>query len=720
MQFAHPYEKYEQNLDIILSYVDTAVTALKKVTDITTEEAEEFVRSQPEFEKINDVKINFLLQDKQGNRKKKQTPIVKYLDNMAASDNVITPMFTSFLSKDKKEAPQPKFIKIKMAERKRVKEAAGVAKNAKDMVRATILTGVQNAIKILINSFSGAALSAHNPFYSGSLHQVLCAMCRVSTAIATSLIERMLGGVRFYHTPALVSDDLMQTITKLNRSQTILAVKELNLKYPTKDDCLAIIRRSYEDYWWDTALESEFMPILDKMDEVERAGFCYTLDFYNLFKLNPESLRGMIDDLTFNDYMSLDTDCPWVIPNLSGDEKNLLTGLIGEDIKGTSLKDNLKEGAEKRPYINALAHRLKNKLLQYKSLSDAFFLTPILPLDVGNQDNAIRHATSLGDTDSSIFTTMLINEQYYGKAEFTPDQNPVTEFAIFLVNGVIEHGLNTFTGQMNVHVDDRSRLVMKNEFGFTSLQMTPYKKTYFAQVRSCEGQVYADDNPSYEIKGMRFHAGKSNRDMVNELHDWMRQIPITLSQGGKVDRGELLRIIEDLEDDIRNGLDRKDNHKFGALKIKEYSAYSNPKSQEWAKHNLWNWTFGDTHGKGGEEGYASYKLPLKFEGGIAHFMENTTPKIRKGFEKYINYVTDNDPKKFASKNITYIPIPMDSMGIYGIPEELKPLIDIEKAIKRALDPHLLMLANMGIVLFKKDRSSGANVVLQKRVKDILI
>lgn len=720
MKFAKHYAEYGQNLDILQTWIDTSVEAIQRVSGMDKDKAEEFVLSQPELDNINDTKIKFLLQDKDGNRAPKMVPIKQYLDRMGKHTGVMTPMFTSFLSKDVKEAPQPKYIKEKMAERKKVKKASIVAKNKKDFVKATILTGVQNAIKILINSFSGAALSAHNPFYSGSLHQVLCAMCRVSTAIATSLIERLIAGIRYYHKPSLVSDDLMQTIMKCNTTEVAMAMEEFGLHYPTRDECLDVIRRSYLDYWWDTEKEDEFLPILDQMTKEERAAFVYTLDFYHLFKFNDGPIREFVKDLTFNDFMSLPTDVPWVMDSLSDDETNFLAGIIGEDIKGSFLYEAIAEDSEIRLNVNALAHRLKAKLTKYTLLGDAFFLTDILPLDVGNQDKAIRYATSLGDTDSSLYTTMMINEIYYGEADFTTEQDPVTELCIFLANGVIEHGLGVFTGQMNVHPDDRYRLALKNEFRFNSLQMTPYKKTYFASIAACEGAVYADDNRQYEIKGQRFHAGKSNRDMIKELHNWMKEIPWKLKAGEKIDRGELLRMIEDIENDIESSLDRRTDVKFSTLKIKPYEAYSNPKSQEWAKHKLWNWCFGDTHEEGTDEGYTAYKLPLRFEGGLEHFLKTTTPEVRAGFEKYLNYVTDNKKDKWFSKSITYIPIPIDSMINHGIPDEIKPLVDIEKAIKRALDPHLLMLANLGIVTFKKDKSSGDNVVIQKRISDILV
>lgn len=720
MQFAHDFKDYTQNLDVVETWFANSVVAIQRATGASEETIIHELKQLPEVQKITKTKINYLKQDKRGNRKPQQKPLVKYLKEMQDSSNVITPMFTSFVSKDVKEAPQPKFIKAKMAERKAVKGAAAAADNAGDKTKSIILTGVQNAIKILINSFSGAALSAHNPFYSGSLHQVLCAMCRVSTAIATSIVERLIAGIRFYHKPSLVTDDLVLTIQKTNRTKVIMAMEDLGLRYPTRDECLAIIRRSYKDYWWEVEKEEEFLPVLDSLDEVERASFCYSMDFYHIYKMNHTVIKDMVTDITVNDMDAIDTNVPWIMKTLNDDEKFFLTGLIGEEIKGSFLKDHLKEGSPLRDKINGLAYRMKQRLLKYKTLSDAFFLTEILPIDVGNQDKAIRHAVSLGDTDSSILNCMHITKLHYGESKFTPDQNPATEFAVYLINGAIEHGLGTFTGQMNVHPDDRNRLVMKNEFGFSALFMTPYKKTYFSKVRSCEGSVYADDNPRYELKGQRFHAGKSNKDMVSELHKWMKDIPVKLERGEKISRTELLDMIIDIEKDIENGLDRKEDHKFPVLKIKPFEAYSNPKSQEWAKHNLWEWCFAGSYGSGGKEGYASYKLPLRFEGGLQKFIETTSPRVRNGIEKYLDYVTDGDVKKRSSKSIKYLPIPVDVMKLHGIPPEIKPLVDIDNATKKALDPHHLVLAAMGIVMIKKDKSSGDNLVRQKKIQDILI
>ncbi len=720
MKFAKDYKDYKQDLDISLAYLEASILGITRATNLSSLEAEEFVKAQPEWKAKDEIKIDFISANRDGERTIKTMPIVDYLNKLGKSDAIITPTFTSFVSKEKKEAPHSRYLKMKMIERKAVKKAAAISYNAMESVRATVLTGIQNAIKIFINSFSGAARSGFNPFYSASLHQVLCAMCRCSTAIASSIIERLIAGIRFYHKPSLVSDDLLQTIQKYNRTEIIMAMNDLDLVYPSKQDCLDIIRRSYIDYWWELEKEDEFMPILDTMDNVERAAFCYNLDLFHLLKFNPVSIKNVLSDLSFNDFNSLDTNVPWIMDELSGDESNLIMGLIGDSVKGTTLRDNLNKGNPMRLKINALAHRLRRKLLKYKVLSDAFFLTDILPLDIGNQDNAIRYAVALGDTDSAIYTTMLINELYYGEAKFTPDQNPITELCIFFANGVIENGLGIFTGQMNVHPDDRYALNLKNEFRFGVLLMTAFKKTYFSSVATVEGAVLADDNPKYEIKSQRFHAGKANKEMVKELHDWMKAMPKTLENGEKIDRNELIDLIIGVEDNVLQSLDSKIDHKFATLKIKPLSMYSKPESQEWAKHLLWEYCYGKDLGSGGNDGYASYKLPLHFEGGLSNFIENASPKIKAGFNKYLDYVTKGDDSKRSSRRIVYIPIPLDVMRNTGIPDEIKPLIDLDKAIKSTLDPHLLTLSGLGITLFKKNKMSGDNVVLQKRLKDIMV
>jgi len=717
MKFTNAPSEYTQDLDVLESYITNIGVGVKRLTGLDGDELTKAIMDQPEMSKVRDLEIKILVKNDKGDRKEVTVPVVDYIKKIADSDAVFSPTWTTFHPKSKRCPPQSSYIKKRMKERKSVKGRAQDADLAGDRIQAIILTGVQNALKILINSFSGACLSAFNPFYSPALHQVLCAMCRVSVAIATALIERLLAGIRYYHTPEHVADDLLLTIQHCKKATVADAVETIGLDYATYDQCLEIIRRSYCDYWWDEKQEIKFTGILKSMDKYELSQFAYTNDLYNLLSLNPVSMKKLLGDLAFNDYKSLDTNVPWVMDSLSSDETNLIAGLIGSDIKGSKIYKHLKEGAELRPHINALAHRLRGKLVDYSVLADAFFRTKILPIDVGKQDTAIRQSVGLGDTDSSLYTTMLINMLYYGEISFEEKHNPITEVCIFFANGLIEHGLSTFTGQMNVDLSDRNELALKNEFRFTSLQMTPFKKTYFASVAANEGAVYADNKPHYEVKGQRFHAGKSNKEMVDELQAWMKALPLGLREGGKVKRQELIDMIVKVEEDILTSLDSKENVKFKTLRIKPFESYTAPRSQEWAKHCLWNWCFGERYGMADDKGYLSYKVPLKYDGGLEYFIKNAPKHVREGYEKYLDYVTEGDPKKRASKSIIYIPIPVDVMAKHGIPVEIRECVNLDKTIREATDPHLLMLANMDLSVFRKDNNRGE--IRQKRISDIL-
>lgn len=705
-RFSKPYSEYTRELSPVEQYRERMIDGLVRSTGCTLEAATNIVEDaiiESGYEALN---CTYTQKQPDETRAVVTKPMVQYLKGVEVSDFVMAPTLTTFYPRRLRKSLITGEIVAGMTKRKGVKRQAQLDKLAGNITAATIGKGLQNAIKVFINSWSGATQSAFNPFYCKSTHPVLTSMCRISTAIATAMVERALAGKRYYFEPHKVTEDLMLTIAKCPREQIKAAQMEYDLHVPTVDELLDIVRASYKYYWWDESKEETFLPLMNSLDDVERMAFAYSGDFYHLFKYNHKLISKFLNNVT---NINPDTLPTAIIKEINGsagdiskaigkDERDLLANLVGSEIAGVVLEaaidpeSNKYRGEEFSNLVYRIASNITLYMDSFAPMISAFFRTDILPIDLGKQDNAIRKTVPLGDTDSTVYTTKHINKLHYGCNSFGTEQEPVANFCIYLINGMIEHGLGSFTGQLGVEDEFRTKLIMKNEFGFPSLMLTNVAKHYMGYKKTEEGLVY--DKLEFERKGVRLHAGKLNDDAREQLHAWAERTMVELNSNKLIDRGELVDMILDIEGDIEASLTRTEGAYYNRVRMKPLAEYSRPQSQEYGKHVFWNKVFGEKYGFAPEnEPYMAYKCSLKFNGRVSTWVETLTPEQQRGYKEYLAYIEKDD------KHVpTFITIPMDVYKLKSTPTELLDLVDREKVAKTSTDAHLLHLSSLGIIL----------------------
>ncbi|AFI55415.1 hypothetical protein TSMG0132 [Halocynthia phage JM-2012] len=712
MSFTFPLEEYERDFSITDTYTRQLAIGLSRLRNCSVEEATKFMQDilDANKERIDGTTIEFTMRQKNGDRVVKQVPILDYLKKINDSSLGMSPTLTTYKRPDQELSLIVEDIAGNMAKRKVVKREAQLAKQAGDSVVTTIKNGGQNAIKVLINSWSGAALDKHNVFNCQSTHPTLTSMCRISTALATASVEKFLGGKRYYHKPEKVIEDILAVVDRIDVAKVLVTVNKYKLVIPTVEQAMNVIKRSTDYYWWDAKQFSFIEELIRTLSPEERTAFVYDGDFYHLFEFNHDFTHNMLTELSntlFEDDVERER-----FKEMDDDITTLVSNLIGNDIKGSALWDYL--DPEKHPEDNPIrkkANQIANNLLEglgkYKLLITTFFRVSHYPIDVGAQNHSIRVTVPLGDTDSTIFTTKHINAKYYGEAKFDEEQEPVSDVMVYMVNGVIAHALGNFSAQMGVMPDRRKLLIMKNEYKFPSAMLTPVAKTYHAYVKAQEGLVF--DKPEFELKGARFHAGANNMDLVKELHDLMERNLTNLNKGIKINRGELIDIMLRVENDIKASLDRKDNLYFKRVKVKDGSEYKNPNSSVYAHCTLWNALFGNSHGKAKPDPqYMAYKVDLIYNDGGKEFMSRLSKSQLANFETW---------KRTHDKKADMIPnailVPVDSLLKFGIPDVLKDYADIGKIASFSLDPHRLNLQAMGILTDKADTGTLISDILEQ-------
>jgi hypothetical protein len=689
--FRHDYSDYKRDFKIIDNYIEQMAIGLSKKRGISYDKSLEIVKDIVSKRDINAVKVRFTYTRSNGDRVIEVQPLLGLIRFIEANELGMSPTMTTYYNPKVKPSLITEVIAHDMLNRSRIKKEAMKAKMGGDLVTSSIKTGMQNAIKRRVNSWSGAALSRNNTFNNPSLHPTLSSMCRMSTALTTASIERLLAGKRYYHTYNKVIEDILYTISKMDRKKVVEVIELFNLNYLSNNDVFNIIKRSSMYYWWDKY--DDLYDLVSKLDLVECTFIGYVNDLYHLFKYNDSLIRSFITRL-------IDTNPPKTdssyIDQCDDELFILISNLISDKLGGRNIRDCIFNDQNKDKVIidttNSMVCNILNILNEYKPLIDTFFKSDVYPIGAESQDNAIRLTVPLGDTDSTIFSTKHINELYFGKAGFNKEQEPVNDLITYITNGLVGHVLANYTAQLGVIPENRHLIRMKNELKIPGLVITPVAKTYHAYVKAEEGNVFKE--PSFVLKGERFHGGRLNASVVSKLHDYMEEVMVSLNKGGCIDRDELIEMVYNVECDIKNSLDSREKTYLKKVVVKTKSNYTNPNRSVWANYLLWNLVFSGKYGKVPEETYPGLTLNVVFNTGYKNYIESLSKPMQDGFMEYL---------RMTGKSIISPPksiiIPYAKWREHGIPDELKGIIDLNRIIRNTLDPHYLLLESMGLSCF---------------------
>ena len=695
MEFMHDLKTYTRDFDLMNDYINKMSIGLSRARNIPIEEAMIFVGKEAEksLDASKEILVRFTHRQENGDRIIRKVHLLDYIKKIEAAGLGMSPTMTTYKRPDQEVSLIVENIAGSMATRKIVKREAQLADQRGDSTLNTIKNGGQNAIKTLINSWSGAALQEHNTFTCRSTHPSLTSFCRISTALATASVEKFLAGKRYYHTPDKVVEDILAVLAKSDMGQVTIAVDFYKLYAPTVDELVTLIRESSDYYWFDLSGFDSIIPLLKSMSAAERAAFAYDGDFYHLYIFNRKFVDNMLTEMTVTE--NLPTPEKECIKDVDGDEFCLISNLLGDSIAGTSLWDFMDK--DKHPVdneIRAQANRVAANLIglgkKYSLLIRTFIRVNHFPIDVGAQNHAIRRTVPLGDTDSTVYSTKHINELYYGEALFDRTHEPISDVMVFMVNGVIGHVLGNFSAQLGVVKESRKLLVMKNEFKIPSLQLTQVAKTYHAYVRAQEGLVFS--KRKFELKGSRFHAGKSNAKVIEELQKYMDDNLVNLNSGKLINRGELIDIVLRIESEIEESIQTSGDPFFNRMRVKAREEYKDPDG-DWSRYTLWDALYADVSRKAPTPGYTGYKIPLSFGEDSKAWLASLSDRQQKA---YLRWTEAHGKKPTAVP--TFILIPVECYDIHGIPEQLKPHINRKKVLGAITDPHRLNLVSMGIIL----------------------
>ena len=696
--FTRPVEEYTRDYDLVGGFVNQSSRYLQMQTGAPLDKCEAFVREALDKDgrfELKDRRSLTLVRNKHGDREPKVVGFMQFLKTVEKNNLKLSPALNAYYDESVIESDHSVFIKEGVDARSYFKGEMFTARDMKDWVRFHFMKGEQENKKINNNSYSGATLSNATALFYKSTHPSLTSTCRAATSYANATNEKLLAGNRHYYSPDIVKANILAIIQAANLELLQRAIEAYGLVYPTVENCMETVARSAVFYWESDHQLKLIRAMFTHMTEVERAAFVYSMDLYQLHRLNKEVIETFLFELAGRSEESDGDGVDAEFKSLDGDMELLATFLHFDHTKGRALKDVYKEEPEVIGKINATSRMMKATLLKYKLLIRAVFLCPILPGSIYEFPTARRRVVPISDTDSTMFSMAYWVEALFGRPSMSNEAKRVVFAIVFIITGIVAHLLAMLSASMGVTMSKRRILAMKNEFYFSVLISTTSAKHYCASQDAQEGRMFAE--PVLEVKGVGLRDSKVPAEIKAFLKDTMWSLINTVKAEKKINMHSLLTSIGDKEREIEKSLMAGETKYTISKRVKPAESYAKPESSAYYHYKLWQEVFAPKYGNAPDPTYDAVKVSL---------LAGKRSEIEAWCTKMGDKAMAERLKAFLHKTertgLSDILLPAILLEQDGIPPEIIAAIDIRNTIFSNMSSFYLLLESFQVMFRNKN------------------
>lgn len=243
---------------------------------------------------------------------------------------------------------------------------------------------------------------------------------------------------------------------------------------------------------------------------------------------------------------------------------------------------------------------------------------------------------------------------------------------------------------MNVSKKNLTLLEMKNEYYFSSYVTTDMSKHYYAYQDMVEGVV--NKEVDIEVKGVHLKSSKIASVIKDKAQELMVMTLDAIKSGVPVNAAEVLHGIGELERGIVNDIQSGDFGWLSRESIKPAAAYTNPDSEKYLYHSLWEEVFSEKYGPAPELPYIGIKMSVDLSSKSKLNMYLDTIEditIREKFKAFL--------ESKGKDKLTNLYLPMErAQNLKDIPLEFKQAIDYRTLLKQNLKSVYTVLHSTGI------------------------
>lgn len=667
--FLRDEDYYKRDINPLNHYVKQASVYLSKMTGDDIEKCRDYVVSKLKTDIVNPVTVYFN-RNENGDVSVERNKLSQYIRDICSKDLILAPTFTCYKKPSILPSKLVSFVDENKKKRSKAKKEAFVAKTAGQTVIATMKDNEQANMKIYNNSLSGAFGSPGSVFYNPTAHSTLTSTIRTVSSFGNASNERVVMGNRHFFNEDIVLYNLNCYCAEIDRDEIQAVVNMFNLKIPTIDDVMDTIEYSTRFYFNSKESMNVFRQYVEKMDDIERAAFCYIGDLYRIRVLNNDFIKTFLEEIS-EKVTGIVPDALSEIKKIDEQVLNYAHQIVYSDVKGLG-KEYHKMPEEIVSTLVLTSKNIISVLNKYSVFIKSLFLTKMVPASHAHIQYMMRRSVVLSDTDSTCFSTDDWMLWYFGGLNFTDKAFAICGAVSFIATQAIFHMLAILSANINTTKERLHDLAMKNEFLWTVHMPANVAKHYAAWTVMQEGSVYK--KPSLEIKGVHLKSSATPPAIVAKAHEMIKNIFLTIERGNKISILEYIKEVVTVEQNIIASLTNREYRYYRSSKIKDSSAYSlNQEDSPYQHYLLWINVFQQTYGNISPPPYEVLVIPT--------ILNNRTRLL-----DWMNNMQDKQLAKrmgewLAKKNKTSLDtlyISTEYIIANGIPDEVVKIIDINK------------------------------------------
>lgn len=699
--FVQKPDQYLRNLNILEEANATTAHYLSLKFSKPYEECLKFVNGKTNKGEIFEPKpitLTGLRQQENGDRILTNIKVDKFLNIVKKSNHILSPNVVMYANPKIRKSPIVNYIKNKKAKRKVIKKRGQEAEQLKNYTVYSACNNEEYAVKLMLNSISGAHISPHNPLVNPSAHSTLTSITRVSVSYPNAIVERFLMGNRHYWSKDIVIENIL-TITR-NTNYIILksVVEKYNVHIPTVDEIMVMIKSSIKYYWKNNKDLESIVNLLEKLNDLQRVAFLYTGDFFSLYTHNNHLISNFFDDfLNVKNWFGNDDPCDTflddIIKSASSGVASLAAMYCMEFFKGNTLGKIKETNRDQyKQYANTVLH-IEYMMIQYKDLLTCFYRTNNLPSSIYAFPSSIRKAVAGSDTDSVIYSVQQQVIWRYGKLVFGEDVSKFTNTVAFLTNSVVDNSLGCVAKQMGAVDEELFTLMMKNEYEFLVYLKANRAKHYATLMAAKEGIVFKDFK--VEIRGVGLKDSKIPKKVMKALEEEIVKAMKELVNTSSIEVLPIAQRIANLEHSVLKELETGSIKYLTTVNINAKEGYKNPAVSNYVHYELWDAVFSKKFGSISPPPYSGIKIStvVNKKAKFNKWVQTIDPIIGEPLVEWMKQRNRDEFKQFI--------LPLEIVS-NGLPKDFLNIMDTRSIIASISAPYYILLEMLGIYMDNED------------------
>ncbi|MDQ6988433.1 MAG: hypothetical protein Q9M19_01025, partial [Mariprofundaceae bacterium] len=333
---------YTTSMNPVNNYLKQAVDFVSIYKGVSEEEALTVVKSTIKNKSPKDPMVTYKTRLDNGDRGTESCKLTTYIKDTIKDNDIITPSLTVYDHPSKNKSLHADFLKINITKRKKHKNLSFEAYQNGDINGYIHNDVLQKVMKIFNNSLSGAYASKSTALYNPSQHYTLTSITRSVASIGNSVTESIVAGNKCLYTPDSVINYITAVVSTVNLKTIATVMRMYNIKYPTVEETITMLRYSSDRYWFDSSVYDTVAKYLKNMDKYQLAAVMYVNDLYHLRAHNADMVKEFVGALAARVPAGVSDPLKALKINVEG-INNLVHHICMEDIRGMKVDyDKLK------------------------------------------------------------------------------------------------------------------------------------------------------------------------------------------------------------------------------------------------------------------------------------------------------------------------------------------------------------------------------------------